>query len=207
MKNIAFTNKKAFTLIELLVVIAIIGLLSTMTVYAINVARMKARDAKRISDIHTISKMIDLYIQENQTLPHVTNYGESNISPGWWDGWWDISTGDGDGDGNYFLDFLVDSGITKKVPVDPLNTPINFNGSPTTEGYFYVFFVSPQNYGYKGGACGYPKSISYLLGIKNLETDSRPAVKFQGSDCKCFWKDSENLFINTFDYLICKSIS
>ncbi|MCF7795467.1 type II secretion system GspH family protein, partial [Patescibacteria group bacterium] len=42
MKN----NKKGFTLIELLVVISIIGLLSTISVVALNGARKKGRDAK-----------------------------------------------------------------------------------------------------------------------------------------------------------------
>ncbi len=53
-------NKKGFTLIELLVVIAIIGLLSTMAVISLNSARMKARDAKRVSDIKQISTLIEM---------------------------------------------------------------------------------------------------------------------------------------------------
>ncbi|PIW79613.1 MAG: pilus assembly protein, partial [Parcubacteria group bacterium CG_4_8_14_3_um_filter_48_16] len=57
-------NKKGFTLIELLVVIAIIGLLSTLAVVALNNARLKARDAKRIADIKQIQTALELYYTE-----------------------------------------------------------------------------------------------------------------------------------------------
>ncbi len=53
-------NKKGFTLIELLVVIAIIGLLSTMAVISLNSARLKARDAKRLSDVKQMSTLLSL---------------------------------------------------------------------------------------------------------------------------------------------------
>jgi general secretion pathway protein G len=62
-------NIKGFTLIELLVVIAIIGLLSTMTVYAINVARMKARDARRLADMRQLQKAVELYYDEYGSYP------------------------------------------------------------------------------------------------------------------------------------------
>ena len=62
-------NKKGFTLIELLVVIAIIGLLSTLSVLALNGARARARDAKRISDIKQIQTALEMYYNENNAYP------------------------------------------------------------------------------------------------------------------------------------------
>ena len=59
----------AFTLIELLVVIAIIALLSTLSVVALNNARAKARDARRLSDIKQISTALELYYSSNGIYP------------------------------------------------------------------------------------------------------------------------------------------
>lgn len=66
-------KQKGFTLIELLVVIAIIGLLSTLAVVALNNARMKARDAKRISDVKQIQTALELYYNDAQQYPPTTN--------------------------------------------------------------------------------------------------------------------------------------
>ena len=65
MKN----NKKGFTLIELLVVIAIIGLLSTLAVVALNNARQKSRDARRVSDIKQIQTALELSYNDNNAYP------------------------------------------------------------------------------------------------------------------------------------------
>jgi len=65
MKN----NKKGFTLIELLVVISIIGLLSTISVVALNGARKKGRDAKRVGDIRQIQTALELYFNDNYAYP------------------------------------------------------------------------------------------------------------------------------------------
>jgi type II secretion system protein G len=62
-------NTKGFTLIELLVVIAIIGLLSTLAVVALNTARTKSRDAKRISDIKQIQTALELYYADASGYP------------------------------------------------------------------------------------------------------------------------------------------
>ncbi|MDI3496500.1 MAG: ral secretion pathway protein [Patescibacteria group bacterium] len=68
-------EKKAFTLIELLVVIAIIGLLSTLSVLALNQARARARDTKRISDVRQIQTALELYYNEVGDYP-------TSVAPG-----------------------------------------------------------------------------------------------------------------------------
>ena len=68
-------QKKGFTLIELLVVIAIIGLLATLSVVALNNARSRARDSRRVSDIKQIQTALELYFNENDAYPI---YNESN---------------------------------------------------------------------------------------------------------------------------------
>ncbi|OJI07839.1 hypothetical protein BK004_00110 [bacterium CG10_46_32] len=67
------TKYKGFTLIELLVVIAIIGLLSTLAVVALNNARAKGRDAKRVADVKTIQTALELYFADKNTYPVVAS--------------------------------------------------------------------------------------------------------------------------------------
>jgi prepilin-type N-terminal cleavage/methylation domain-containing protein len=68
-------KQRGFTLIELLVVIAIIGLLSTLAVVALNNARMKSRDAKRISDIKQVQTALELYYNDQNKYPIVASGG------------------------------------------------------------------------------------------------------------------------------------
>jgi prepilin-type N-terminal cleavage/methylation domain-containing protein len=62
-------NKKGFTLIELLVVVAIIGLLATLSIVALNNARARARDARRVADIKQIQTALELYYNDFGTYP------------------------------------------------------------------------------------------------------------------------------------------
>ncbi len=73
-------KQQGFTLIELLVVIAIIGLLSTLAVVALNNARMKSRDAKRVSDIKQIQTALELYYNDVNAYP--SSLGTSIASGG-----------------------------------------------------------------------------------------------------------------------------
>jgi len=63
------SRPRGFTLIELLVVIAIIGLLSTLAVVALNSARQKARDAKRVADVKQIQTALELYFNDSNSYP------------------------------------------------------------------------------------------------------------------------------------------
>jgi prepilin-type N-terminal cleavage/methylation domain-containing protein len=56
---------KGFTLIELLVVIAIIGILSSIVLASLNVARAKGADAAIQSDLNTISTQSAIYMNNN----------------------------------------------------------------------------------------------------------------------------------------------
>src|SRR6185295_16376583 len=60
---------RGFTLIELLVVIAIIGILSSVVLASLNSARVKGRDARRISDIKQLQLALELYYDTNQSYP------------------------------------------------------------------------------------------------------------------------------------------
>ncbi|HAZ16531.1 MAG: hypothetical protein A3H59_02750 [Candidatus Jacksonbacteria bacterium RIFCSPLOWO2_02_FULL_43_9] len=61
--------RHGFTLVELLVVISIIALLSSLATASFNSARKKARNAKRMSDLKTISLALELYYDTNNAYP------------------------------------------------------------------------------------------------------------------------------------------
>ncbi len=69
-----FKLSKGFTLVELLVVIAIIGVLATMILLQLGVARQRARDAKRITDVNQVRTAVELYFDDNGTYPQVGSW-------------------------------------------------------------------------------------------------------------------------------------
>jgi prepilin-type N-terminal cleavage/methylation domain-containing protein len=82
MKNIKKEKRSGgFTLIELLVVIAIIGILSSIVLASLNNARVKARDAKRLSDIKQIQLALELYADAHGGSYPTTIYASTNPNP------------------------------------------------------------------------------------------------------------------------------
>ena len=63
--NIRAKRTAGFTLIELLVVIAIIGILSSVVLASLAVARRKSRDARRVADIKSLQIALELYYTAN----------------------------------------------------------------------------------------------------------------------------------------------
>lgn len=69
MNTLRNKNQKGFTLIELLVVIAIIGLLASVVLLALNSARSKSRDAKRLADVRQLVSALELYYNDENSYP------------------------------------------------------------------------------------------------------------------------------------------
>ena len=118
---------KGFTLLELLVVIAIIGLLSTLAVAALDNARTKASDVKRISDLRQLSKALELYYDENQQYPHQDNYGGCN------------SSDNGGCDPGGWLPDLVAGGFIGSLPFDPTQEAGDNNPYTAANNHTYSY--------------------------------------------------------------------
>lgn len=73
-KLISRKLSRGFTLVELLVVIAIIGVLATLLLLQLGVARQRARDAKRIADVNQTRTAVELYFDDNGQYPQVTTF-------------------------------------------------------------------------------------------------------------------------------------
>jgi len=169
-------KSRGFTLIELLVVIAIIGILSSVVLASVNTARMKARDARRITDMEQIRMALELYYNDKGYYPQsscgwdCTGYYYSNNSS-----WNTLATA---------LQPYIST-----LPKDPVNTssascpPPNLG--PWTAGcYTYTY----GNVGRNGGGDNGSGVVQYDLTAQLEDT---------GSPYRCEIKQYKFSFINS----------
>ena len=108
------TAPRGFTLIELLVVVAIIGLLASIVLSSVTVARAKARDARRMADLKNIQTALYLYFDKHNSFPINRNpcCGYPDTSPN-------------------FLQELLDDALLPGNPKSP--------SSPSNPYYYYDY--------------------------------------------------------------------
>lgn len=70
------SSQKGFTLVELIIVMVIIGILATLGVGNFRTTRDKARDARRKSDLETISKSLEAYFNDHRSYPEFDANGK-----------------------------------------------------------------------------------------------------------------------------------
>src|SRR3954464_9740768 len=66
-------SQKAFTLIELMITVAIIALLTAIILTNLNQPKVRARDAKRVSDIGQLQLALELFFDRCNRYPIVQN--------------------------------------------------------------------------------------------------------------------------------------
>ena len=73
-------NGRGFTLIELLVVIAIIGLLASLSMIALNSAREKSRNSRRVSDMKQVQTALEMRFNDVHSYPDDITFGDDQIN-------------------------------------------------------------------------------------------------------------------------------
>lgn len=125
--------KKGFTLVELLVVVAIIGILVGVVTIAINPAEMlkKSRDSKRLNDLASVRKAIDLALAQGGALSTVSCTAAAPCSS---------STGTTAVNGTGWVNVDVSKNLST-LPVDPRaadNTYTDAAGSSVSAEYQFA---------------------------------------------------------------------
>jgi len=165
-KNTTF--KRGFTLIELLVVVAIIGLLASVILANLNTARVKARDAERLSDLHQINLAINEYFNNNGYYPICGVSAEEYIY---------------DGTSDCLSLALIGDKLMSRLPTNPIYAT---GASPGAWGYDYGYISNSTGsfYNLRGGFEGTPIPRN---GNYPGKTDSSYAC-WSGTYQNCTWE-------------------
>lgn len=135
--KISYIQTRAFTLIELLVSIAIITMIASVLLASFDVARGKAQDAQRITELNQLKNALELYHVDHGHYPRQSEGANGRI---------------GEGSG---LDTMLAQYMTQ-IPVDPSgpmhpNYYYYYDGEATCGGVGDVAVVFAFNMSQQGG--------------------------------------------------------
>ena len=68
-------ERKGFTLIEILIVVAIIAILASIVLVGLGPTQQSGRDARRLSDLHSVQNVLELYYNKCGNYPGGTTCG------------------------------------------------------------------------------------------------------------------------------------
>jgi type II secretion system protein G len=142
-------NKSGFTIVELLIVIVVIGILASITIVAYNGIQDRATKARRLSDMNTITKALEVYKAQTGSYPQVV----SNSTGGW-----ERSAVNPQN----FLQALRTSGVIASVPVDPINSAPQGSTGPETTFTSYTYYLYPAG----SFSCDAALGAMYVLKIE-----------------------------------------
>ena len=150
------SKKRGFTLIELLVVMAIMGILVTIAMANYQTAQIKARDARRKSDIGQVQKALELYYNDYGKYP-VSSAGKIKIGADTYD--WKTSTETGDE-----LKDTNDTVYMKELVGDPAAANPNYCYR-STDGSYYQIYAKLENVKDLAVGSYTCQAISYNYGV------------------------------------------
>jgi len=155
MKNLR--SNRGFSLIELIVVIAIIALLATIVLTSFNNVQFRAHDARRVSDIQSAQKALELFYIANNRYP------DANASACGWDV------------GNGSHAFMTGTNMSSYFGGG--TAPVDIFKFGDCDGYRY--------YRYPAGSYGCPASRGafYVLGVTDMESSAAPYLGSPGFSC------------------------
>jgi prepilin-type N-terminal cleavage/methylation domain-containing protein len=158
-----------FTIVELLIVIVVIAILAAITITAFNGIQQRTRDSKRVSDMNSIKKSLELYKLQNGRYPLVSYSGLGS------QGGWETSAMESPGQ---FLAELANFGFSSGTPVDPVNDGTDSSTSLARSQNHYGYYY----YRYAAGNAGCDPALGayYILGFINAESNNGGNVA-QGS--------------------------
>lgn len=151
-------SKSGFTIVELLIVIIVIAILAAIVIVAYNGITQKANDSKRLSDIDTIVKALEVYKMKYGDYPAAQSTPNASS--------WETST-----DGTNATDFisaLRTGGAIANVPIDPGSLTVSGTLNPGSNSTAHEFFY----FRYSAGANGCSSALGdyYVLGINRMDT-------------------------------------